>query len=1031
MKPLRLRMQAFGPYATVAEIDFRDLSLGGLFLIHGPTGAGKTSILDGLCFSLFGKSSGSERTAENLRCDLAASTLATEVTLEFSLGLNVYKVVRRPKQALKKVRGDGLTTSLPKGELYQMAAPSTGLTLESTSWTLLTSGDKKTDERVTELLGMSEEQFRQVVVLPQGQFRKFLSSSSDDREELLERLFRTEHFRQLTERIQAKASALASQITTLRQNFQAQLTSGGCESLEILKNNLGELEKRAHEIAGGEAGFQSRYLEAARRRDRAREVARLLSDLKVCNEKLAGLESRRGEISTLQDRLESEKRGRPVLSLDGQVVTLETEVANLQKQKTTEETKLAEFTGELQTCLKRKQTLETYKPQIEEKRARYLSLQKVFVNAKQLKDEVTKLAQAESEWTRAKTQAQLEGEKYTAARLQKDKLSSELNSLRAVLEEIGPLRLVAEKTQSEVGLLKTRLTTIEAITARQKTADENRHATLAAYTSEKLALDRLKLRFHLSQASLLARELKEGDPCPVCGSESHPKPAHLTSVSDSTPDAIPEAIEREEEKLRRSADAAASAKARSESLVEEIQRALHELPGSSREVAASQLSELISKSTIALEKLNDLETKEKLATQIRRQLESLEADLLRLELAAKSLESQRENARILLETGKAKVAQLEEQVPADLRDLETITGEGKSLRAELDQFEKDVSAVSAHLQATSEKLAAARANVEMLSGQIAAKSSQRLLAHDNLRSALKASGFATLDEARATALSTEECRALELAKKSFDDEWAAASARAEDLRGLEKNLEPWSRDLDICEAEYVQLRDQRDQRANESGALGERIQSLRALEKKATSIEAEMAQLSERYSTLGKLSAVANGQPPHNVSRVNFSRFVLAARLDEVLDQASRRLFLMSRGQFILRRSRSADDKRKNAGLDLEVEDSFTGTSRPTSSLSGGEGFLASLSLALGLADVVQSRLGGIRLDAVFVDEGFGTLDGEALELAIKTLSELQAGGRLVGIISHVPELKDQIARRLHVKKSAVGSQVVWENSVF
>ena len=137
----------------------------------------------------------------------------------------------------------------------------------------------------------------------------------------------------------------------------------------------------------------------------------------------------------------------------------------------------------------------------------------------------------------------------------------------------------------------------------------------------------------------------------------------------------------------------------------------------------------------------------------------------------------------------------------------------------------------------------------------------------------------------------------------------------------------------------------------------------------------------------------------------------------------------MSRGQFILRRSKSADDKRKNAGLDLEVEDSFTGTCRPTSSLSGGEGFLASLSLALGLADVVQSRLGGVRLDAVFVDEGFGTLDGEALELAIKTLSELQAGGRIVGIISHVPELREQIAHRLHVRKTAIGSSVGWENA--
>ena len=189
-----------------------------------------------------------------------------------------------------------------------------------------------------------------------------------------------------------------------------------------------------------------------------------------------------------------------------------------------------------------------------------------------------------------------------------------------------------------------------------------------------------------------------------------------------------------------------------------------------------------------------------------------------------------------------------------------------------------------------------------------------------------------------------------------------------------------------------------------------------------------MEKLESRHGVWGKLAAVANGHPSHNLSRVNFQRFVLATRLDEVLEQASHRLFLMSRGQFTLKRAQTLEDRRKNAGLDLEVEDSQSGSTRPTSSLSGGEGFLASLALALGLADVVQSRLGGMRLDAVFVDEGFGTLDSEALELAMKTLSELQAGGRMVGIISHVPELKDQIARRLIVRKTPIGSSVHWEN---
>jgi exonuclease SbcC len=267
---------------------------------------------------------------------------------------------------------------------------------------------------------------------------------------------------------------------------------------------------------------------------------------------------------------------------------------------------------------------------------------------------------------------------------------------------------------------------------------------------------------------------------------------------------------------------------------------------------------------------------------------------------------------------------------------------------------------------------------------------------------------------------------LEKRRRDFDTEWATIQSR---LQEIEKQLSgaPIDRTgLEKIESEFNELDQQRTSLVAKGLSQKERLASLKNSEAKIKDLQDRVTHLEKQYSVIGKLADAAAGRAP-NLSRVGFQRYVLGSRLDEVLEQASRRLHTMSRGQFALRRATAVDDKRKNAGLDLVVEDSLSGTTRPTASLSGGEGFLASLALALGLADVVQNHLGGVRLDAVFVDEGFGTLDPEALEQAMRVLSDLQAGGRIVGIISHVPELRDQIATRLVIKKGLEGSTVQWE----
>ncbi|RYZ66507.1 MAG: SMC family ATPase, partial [Proteobacteria bacterium] len=287
--------------------------------------------------------------------------------------------------------------------------------------------------------------------------------------------------------------------------------------------------------------------------------------------------------------------------------------------------------------------------------------------------------------------------------------------------------------------------------------------------------------------------------------------------------------------------------------------------------------------------------------------------------------------------------------------------------------------------------------------------------------------FETILEARRVGLSADQISSLENERRSFEKEWATVHSRFSELsKKLESSDQTELEKISEIESAFQAVDAERTDRKAELLSLGQRIRDWQTALKKLAKLDLDVTEFGKRHAVIGKLAETAAGRFP-NLSRVNFQRFILASRLDEVLEQASRRLYVMSRGQFTLRRAQQAEDKRKSAGLDLEVEDSVSGTSRATASLSGGEGFLASLSLALGLADVVQNHLGGIRLDAVFVDEGFGTLDPEALEQAMRILSDLQAGGRLVGIISHVPELRDQISRRLLIRKTAEGSDISWE----
>jgi DNA repair protein SbcC/Rad50 len=1025
MKPLLLRMQAFGPYAEVAEVDFRHLNEGGLFLIHGPTGAGKTSILDGLCYSLFGKSSGADRSAEALRCDLAKPDLATEATLEFALGQDLYRVVRRPKQTVKKLRGEGLTTQNAKGDVYKFSA-------EESTWKLIASGDSKADECIRELVGMTEEQFRQVVVLPQGQFRKFLSSASDEREELLQTLFRTEHFKAVMEKLQEKASALSAEIGQQRQALQAQLQSLDLTTSGALEERRLELQRECEALGSEQKSFEERFQLALDRRDHARAAFRTMSDLGNHEEKERQLQLRQTEHELIEQRLDADRRSRPVLAIDAQNLALEKDLQKLRQDKTSEESRRERTGQELEALRLRRRELDAQMPAIERDREDYHRLKEMYETARRLKSELTSQAAAHENLRKSeadRTEAEL---KLSACKQNLGKIQEQMKALQTAVARLDGLKAERKLLESEKAVLDDELQELSLAQDTLEKADLSSRASVEKHRSKESEAKRLRLQYHLSQAALLARELKAGEACPVCGSHEHPAPAR---PADTGPDR--ESIEAAEEELRHLADEAASCRTRLESAVSGHARCLERLRKRFVQdadpvfAAKSRLEHLERDIRDKASELIDLESKRRsFDTLVRSEAESVKV-IDAAELAFKAASLARDEARSLHDAAQAKVAQLEALVPPDQRDLERITADGKAIKTRLEQFATALQQNEKLLESAVQAHAASEANIEQLSAQIAAKASQHAKASEDLQGRLKVSGFATLEDCRKAGLEPATALELEKKKRAFDDECAAVRSRLKDLRLESAALPEWALDQEAREREFQELDLERKQRDDSMASALARLKIIASVQERVVRLEEDIKAKESRFGVLGKLASVSAGSLPHNQLRVNFPRYILSARLDEVLEQASRRLFLMSRGQFVLRRLKTTEDKRRTAGLDLEVEDSHTGTSRPTASLSGGEGFLASLALALGLADVVQSRLGGVKLDAVFVDEGFGTLDPEALELAIKTLSELKAGGRIVGIISHVPELKDQIARRLHVRKTPRGSSVSWESTTF
>ncbi len=1013
MKPLKLTVCAFGPYAAEQIFDFGDLNGRSFFLIHGPTGAGKTSVLDAVCFALYGQASGA-RSPREMRSDHADPLTPTDVVFDFSIGPEHYRVKRCPEQERPKKRGVGTMTRPQDAALWRRTGAAAGH-----EGAVLAEGWKETNDQVERLMGFRCEQFRQVVMLPQGKFQELLLAKSDARQAILETLFQVEAYGRIEHALKETAASIRQQAERGRQRHAEVLQGLGVSSvMDLEQQRAGVGAELAALRAAVEPLRESRRIAHATLND-ARQTAQKLIDHERAKSDLREREGRKEEFTQKQDAYASACKAAALAELETGVAQRRRGAFDAEAKRTAAEGLLKRITAERDRAAFVLAAETAHQPQREEAEGAVCKLAELTNRVREL----------DAAWkaSRASTQS------YSDRVAHRDALDTSLKTLRHQLETAGARLKALEQLEKSHAMLAEQLKAVQAAVQQRtkledvrlnldvsekglRTARARVDRAVRQQQLTKRALDDAQSAWDRAQAALLAHNLADGEPCPVCGSASHPSlathdgelpsQAHLTSARLVLEEADKTlAIEQSDAAGQASKVAALrSAKQQLEDMLGEMQIGM-DLP--SLRARERELQEAL----IAAEQAGLGAIAEKGRTERLKQDDAaLSAKLAEAEVAAQT-------AAARMHADKATAEALQQNVPDRLRSSEALASEqaaaGERHKRLQDAFAAATKASQEAAVAHSRAAETLRAATESATAAKESAEAHRRILEQRAQDA----GFPDGQSFKAAKLSDAQMAALDAEIRAFNIGVGAARVRVEQTAAAAKDLAV--PDLPLMESTATAADKAVEENVAQERVLAARLGHLDQTLARLRELEAELASLDARHGVIGQIAGVANGRNAYNMT---FQRYVLGVFLDEVLYAATQRLRIMSRGRFLLRRVREASSGRTAGGLDLEVEDTYTSTARPVSTLSGGESFLASLALALGLADVVQGYAGGIRLETIFVDEGFGTLDPESLDLAIRALEDLQQGGRMVGIISHVTELKELIHTRLEITRDRRGS---------
>ena len=924
MRPIKLTISAFGPYAKETEIILDELGERGLYLITGDTGAGKTTIFDAIAFALYGEASGNEREPGMLRSKYADPKTPTFIELDFLYQGQIYHIRRNPEYMRPKDRGEGMT--LQRADAI----------LEFPDDRLPVTKAKEVTKAVTELIGLDRGQFTQIAMLAQGDFMKLLFSKTEERSKIFREIFHTRPYLAFQEKMKNASSKMQEQYEDVSKSI-LQYMKDSCDEDDVLAADVKKI----------------RESKAVVHADKVLEVLETLTDqdaglLKEKKKDLTEIEKNLEELNRRLGKAEAVERAKKELEKAEQTIAEkipqleELEVALKEEQKKVpERERLAEEIGKRQ-----------------EKLAEYDELKKLQKQIKELEKQIEILKGRESQYQEKKAQMQEQLE-------QKKNLLEQLKDA-----EIKVLKVTAE--QKEVSVRKEAAEDIliqyKRYQRQKKSVEEAQKAYLVMQeecTERKTQLAWMERAFLDEQAGILAKVLKAGEPCPVCGSIHHPCPAQMT-------EGAPEKEELEKyrketadvEKKTNDASLSANAKlVQLKALEEEIQKSVKSFDSSIQEEEIEKSLTFIGQQMNALgEAEKDLRKKLEVAKEAVADKQKLETEIPELEQMQKKLqeeEQERKNQLLVSERDKANIEEQAVKVRGKLEFPEKAEAEQqiKELEKRKKEMDKNLDIAQKAFRECSQTVEAAKTKKKTLEKQIAGN---------------KETDMEELVQAR------------------------------QEVSGAKKELQ---KQMDTLKIRYE---------------TNQKI--LHEIDKQS----ARLLELERNWTQVREISDTVNGKiKGGSKEKIKFETYIQTNYFDRIIARANTRFMVMSGGQYELKRQTNTDDRKSQSGLELNVIDHYNGSERSVKTLSGGESFKASLSLALGLSDEIQASAGGIQLDTMFVDEGFGSLDEESLEQAMKALNGLTEGNRLVGIISHVQELKVRIDKQIVVTKEKAGGSRV------
>jgi exonuclease SbcC len=1015
-------MTAFGPYKDKETIDFNKLDGNSLFVISGNTGAGKTTIFDGICFALYGTASGQDRENNTmLRSDFAEDDTNTSVELIFELKGRIYRVLRQ----LGHIKQGNKTKT---GEHYEFFEIATDGEIPCVDRQIVSEIDKK----VEMLIGLTKDQFKQIVMLPQGEFRKLLTSKTENKEEILRRLFKTEPYKQIAERLRAKKNLaedafkqaaqtkenaihdIKSALPYREESVIFQVLSEEFYNIKQIKDGLSEenafYEK---EMAADKLNYEKAYEEHDKKQTEFHQAVRINEQfedlekkelkLKTMNEQELFFEEKEKQLKAaeradmilpyekqLNEWNQEEKKKKAELEIaDHAKKSAEEKLKNVQTRYAQEESKQYER----EKVSKELDRLQGFLPIVEEMNEWKNKLEELVIKGKKASSDLERIEQ--------------EVEKKAK---ETDEYNTELKKMDSSVGQLPDKQEDWERVREQKRIFKEFIDLAE----QQKRIEKELYISKTHADQLKDTYTKLENSWLANQAVVLASHLHDGEACPVCGSHEHPDKAihEEQSVTKEQLDKVRKELDKKDSAYR--------------SVAAEMNAIERQLKKSEKELLVYAVSPEKTDETYkeVLQKERNLETEVNHLKKMRQKLDALKKKYEQESEALKQLEANRENSREtrdqLRSDYKEKHAGYKEKiapVPEEVRVLSVLKTEIDKAVKKKKELEKAWEQIQKELEQVKEEHTKSESNLIHITKQMKETEAKKETAKEQFETALTEHQFTSKKLYEQAKMNVQAQQNIKTEIEKFKEERISLIRNVDELQKSLKNKERI--DIRVIEQQLIQLKDAYEAAFKKWNQSETYYKDSAKLEKNIAAAEEEVITKEEELSTITDLYDMIRGQ---NQQKISFERYLQIDYLEQIIQAANQRLKRLSNGQFYLMRSDRQESHGRQSGLALDVYDAYTGQTRDVKTLSGGEKFNASLCLALGMSDVIQSFQGSISIETMFIDEGFGTLDEESLNKAIDTLVELQQSGRMIGVISHVQELKTVFPAVLEVTKTKAGS---------